>query len=456
MLFDKVLRRIPQDGTFDQTAPVRRLISLLKGGRDHRVWSFDLSAATDRIPVVLQEVLLGVFMTPEFASHWRMLLCDREYRAPAEYVKQNGWKRSPNGEKLDVSLKYAVGQPMGAYSSWAMLALVHHMMVQYAAWKAGSRGWFERYAVLGDDLVIGDHRVAAEYIKLTEVMGVEVNMSKSIVSDNLSLEFAKRFWYKGEEVTPLPLLAIAIGWLGVRDIAEIAGQVYSRTGKLLSLYNLGRFVNLGFKTSSGLANKLIRSLGRKARSIVLLLTRPGAPYGVGSLLQWYALNRANGSSYNTEGVWPAIADSVTARVKQFQSLNLRRRLYRALVGFSIQRCMNKLVPDRMAWFGIAEWWHKEVIEPFRAPILRKLDEIDAMIVDVNRAITKKDEATLLRLLEAMELLEEQVALVPTEVTLVRDEQEIVRPPADKFPKRVRSWNRLIRKFHRAYQDSQHK
>jgi len=32
---------------------------------------------------------------------------------------------------------YAVGQPMGALSSWAMLALTHHIMVAVAANRAG-------------------------------------------------------------------------------------------------------------------------------------------------------------------------------------------------------------------------------------------------------------------------------------------------------------------------------
>ncbi|KAF9914618.1 hypothetical protein FBU30_002438, partial [Linnemannia zychae] len=34
-------------------------------------------------------------------------------------------------------VKYEVGQPMGAYSSWAMLALTHHIVVLYAAKLAG-------------------------------------------------------------------------------------------------------------------------------------------------------------------------------------------------------------------------------------------------------------------------------------------------------------------------------
>jgi len=44
-----------------------------------------------------------------------------------EFSKENGIYR------------YAIGQPMGALSSWAMLALTHHLIVQIAAQRVGIR-----------------------------------------------------------------------------------------------------------------------------------------------------------------------------------------------------------------------------------------------------------------------------------------------------------------------------
>jgi hypothetical protein len=35
-------------------------------------------------------------------------------------------------EKISTPYRYAVGQPMGALSSWAMLAVTHHLIVQLA------------------------------------------------------------------------------------------------------------------------------------------------------------------------------------------------------------------------------------------------------------------------------------------------------------------------------------
>lgn len=50
-----LLRKIPTDGTFDQLAPVKRL----RLTRKSEVFSFDLSAATDRLPLQFQKIILG-------------------------------------------------------------------------------------------------------------------------------------------------------------------------------------------------------------------------------------------------------------------------------------------------------------------------------------------------------------------------------------------------------------
>ena len=49
-----LLALIPQDGTFDQHAPVRRLLRQKPKG----LWSYDLTAATDRLPIMYQTYLL--------------------------------------------------------------------------------------------------------------------------------------------------------------------------------------------------------------------------------------------------------------------------------------------------------------------------------------------------------------------------------------------------------------
>jgi hypothetical protein len=61
------LSTVPQDGTHDQLRPVYRLLEWQKAHATKRglpaLFSFDLSAATDRLPLTLQKVLLSPFLT---------------------------------------------------------------------------------------------------------------------------------------------------------------------------------------------------------------------------------------------------------------------------------------------------------------------------------------------------------------------------------------------------------
>lgn len=78
---------------------------------------------------------------------------------------------------------------MGAYSSWAMLALTHHVIVKVAALQVGIRN-FKDYCVLGDDIVIRNKAVADEYFNLMKSLGVSINLGKSVNSLYFA-EFAK-------------------------------------------------------------------------------------------------------------------------------------------------------------------------------------------------------------------------------------------------------------------------
>lgn len=62
------------------------------------------------------------------------------------------------------------------------------------------------YALVGDDLVIrGDRSRYTRYIAAMKDIGLEVNMSKSIVSegDDVHVEFARNYIIKGERIIPL-------------------------------------------------------------------------------------------------------------------------------------------------------------------------------------------------------------------------------------------------------------
>lgn len=110
----QTLKRIPQDGTFDQHRQVKFLLK-----RKSSFFSFDLSSATDRLPVSIQEILLLPPLGTKGASTWRSILVDRKYELPrgckSKYNKSDSLPGSlPEYQEF---VRYAVGQPMGALSS---------------------------------------------------------------------------------------------------------------------------------------------------------------------------------------------------------------------------------------------------------------------------------------------------------------------------------------------------
>jgi hypothetical protein len=177
------LRRLPMDGTWDQSCAAERVRE--ETARGTKLYSFDLSAATDRFPARFTELVLGPLIGPDAASAWVTLLTERPY-----HYKGTGYR-------------YMAGQPMGTLSSWAAFAVSHHVVVQLAARQAGFDGLFTGYAILGDDLVIFDDDVATEYRDFMDWLHVDINMDKSVVGIGLA-EFAKRIFYKGHEITGVP------------------------------------------------------------------------------------------------------------------------------------------------------------------------------------------------------------------------------------------------------------
>lgn len=195
-----ILRKWPMDGTFNQLRPILRLLKIAKKA-GLPLYSLDLSSATDRIPVSIQAMLLDNFIWefPHYGASWRRILVERSY-----------WIKS---EVFDVnkSVTYGVGQPMGALSSWAMLATVHHFIVQVAAWETGwcKTRLFTKYALLGDDVVIASKVVMTRYLEILEGIGVKCGLHKSVLSPKgIGLEFAKRTFCHGHDVSPVSWLEL--------------------------------------------------------------------------------------------------------------------------------------------------------------------------------------------------------------------------------------------------------
>jgi hypothetical protein len=262
-VFDRILKKIWNDATFDQGEGVRKIQDAIGKGFT-KVYSFDLSAATDRLPIAIQSALLD-WVKPGIGALWKALLVDRDYVLPYSKGKH--------------SVRYAVGQPMGAYSSWALLALTHHFIVQFAAWKAGYKGWFDRYMVLGDDIVIWDQRVSSFYTGVMLQLGVEISPTKSILSHTGGAEFAKRYLCKGVDASPISLAEVQVASGSLEAVKELAKRHRSE----LKPGDVAAFQGRGYK-SRGRLNLPFRSMSRSLAYMCLWLLTPGT--SISSVASW--------------------------------------------------------------------------------------------------------------------------------------------------------------------------
>lgn len=235
-LFWQLSRHIT-DGTFNQLRPLSRV----PFGKT-QIDSLDLSAATDRLPLYVQSKLLSKIFGDEFATHWATLMVDRDF----DFSKL--LKDYPELSSYGRSVRYSVGQPMGALSSWAMLALTHHFLVNCAAWQAGldSSKLFSSYAILGDDIAIWNKSVSLQYQTIMDQLGVKLGIAKSVISpDGLGIEFAKKTLYKGEDVSPFPLQEARASHDSVSSVKELQRK-YN-----LSDLSMIRWLGYGYKVRPG-------------------------------------------------------------------------------------------------------------------------------------------------------------------------------------------------------------
>jgi hypothetical protein len=214
------LGTIPQDGTNNQSLPIKLMLSQLKVGAQHkkgsmRIQSMDLSAATDRLPVHLQAQILNLLGFD--GDLWMKVLARK-------------WSITVDG--VPMSVEYAVGQPMGAYSSFAMLALTHHIIVRYSSIKAGYSVDKLIYAVLGDDGAMANEQVARVYKQTFSVLGMDINPIKGF--DGNVLEFAKQLWTVNKyNLSPLGAKNIL---LAIRHVEFLPSVIYEIFVKLFPIH----------------------------------------------------------------------------------------------------------------------------------------------------------------------------------------------------------------------------
>lgn len=224
--FYRVLRNIPQDCTFDQGSFKDKI--QLSGVENHCI---DLTAATDRFPILRIEAVLRRLLPADKVASWKYIIVG----SPFSYKGRDGKSQLVN---------YQVGNPIGLYSSWRTFAVAHHYVMYYCCRELKINWKTAKYCILGDDLVISDPLLGAKYMEVITSLGVDFSPQKTIISSYV-IEFAKRLFYNGSEITPFPfsplleakkhyyvLVALLIdykerGWLTTCGIPSRVGEWFS-------------------------------------------------------------------------------------------------------------------------------------------------------------------------------------------------------------------------------------
>jgi len=267
-----VLKTLPGDGTFDQEASLHRLTTL--GTSSY--WCYDISSATDNIPRILYRVLLTKVFGESIALAWERLLVDREY----VHLGPSG---GPGKERTVLArLRYGRGQPMGALSSWGALALVHHLLIQYAAFLV-RKFPFKDYAVTGDDSVIAKHEdVARKYLEICSQFEIPISLAKSFTTTTGYISYIQQILIDEENYSPASFKE-EISVITIADriayICRLAKRGWSCRPTLSGVIRLGLDYNESSRYLSGFWPN--GQIGPKADALISLLLAPGSPYVLG-------------------------------------------------------------------------------------------------------------------------------------------------------------------------------
>jgi len=211
LVLSRILKSIPNDGTFDQESMVNRAAK--KAELFKAAYCYDLSAATDRLPILIQRSIVSSLFGRRLASLWQYILVGRPYVLPDNKTNRIIFKDDPG--LLGKGLTYTTGQPMGALSSFNMLGLTHHLIVQFCArmickgrsdltTQLFENNWCIAYEILGDDIAIFHPLLAQKYLEVMNKLGVSINVKKSVIDvSGKTLELAKRTIHNGKDVSAI-------------------------------------------------------------------------------------------------------------------------------------------------------------------------------------------------------------------------------------------------------------
>jgi len=242
-----------------------------------------------------------------------------------------------------------------------MLALTHHLIVNCAAWESGHPRdrLFKNYAILGDDIVIFDKRVARCYHRILTSIDVKCSLAKSILSPKgLGLEFAKRTLLRGTDVSPTPLKEFHSA---LEDPVSLLsyGRKYG-----LSIPQMLKVGGLGYKVLGSL-DKPLSKLNFKVKMVI-----------ISSSLTSNSLRKLLESKFSGLSEELKTAISVTFMRDLFTSLRLKLASYqRQLSKISYWDCSSAVFEMRGPVASFAQFLYEKVYFSHRDRLSRELDSV---------------------------------------------------------------------------------
>jgi hypothetical protein len=201
--------------------------SVGKNPHANNIYSLDLSKATDRLPATLQREILQHMFGKPFSDKWYSICTDRVF-----------------SRSTGAPISFQVGQPLGVYSSWAMLALTHHVVCRTAMRLSGMKrdGKNPHYVVIGDDVAMVGDQLAEWYTKIMHtILQVDISpikgftpntsLGKNSLSEStksLSAEIAKRIFVNGKELSVVTPETLKSAWEYPADYPSLLRQLQNR------------------------------------------------------------------------------------------------------------------------------------------------------------------------------------------------------------------------------------
>lgn len=132
-------------------------------------------------------------------------------------------------------------------------------MVWLAAEKVYPGETFLSYAVLGDDVLIADERVAPVYASMVQKLGVKISSAKSLCSSTGCAEFAKRFLVDElrRDLSPVSVRCL------MNSFSPLGLYGLARQYDIKRFYTFCRIGGMGYRSISCLSTKRSRTTERR-------------------------------------------------------------------------------------------------------------------------------------------------------------------------------------------------